>query len=212
MFQKLIEKMFAVCEEEMWKQRNLDRHKPKNKSNYATIIHVDRQIRQLYRLSDKVCIDGISTLYKMELETRLAQPLYAKKKWITRWKPTIQLSRKRAKRDATCNTKAIQSFYRTDKPRTVIRAEHKRRQKQHKIKLKKQQNAPLREITKGPGGFPIIGKKKSTSTQTKVTPAQPVFRIKLPSVADSFSTKNNKKDPVNRLAMPETTSNTHPCR
>ena len=42
MFQKLIEKMFAVCEEEMWKQRNLDRHKPKNKSNYATIIHVDR--------------------------------------------------------------------------------------------------------------------------------------------------------------------------
>ena len=136
----------------------------------------------------------------MELETQLAQTLQAKKRWITRWKPTIQSSRNRAKRDATRNTKAIWSFFgASQKPRTVIRAEHIRRQKQHKIKLKKQRNTPLREITKGTGGFKIIGRKKSTSTQPKVTPEQPVSRIKFPSVARFFSTKNNKKDPADRF-------------
>ena len=81
--------MFAVCEEEMWKQRNLDRHKPKNKSNYAAIIHVDREIRQLYGLRDEVCTDDVFTFYNMDLETRLAQTIHAKKRWIIRWKPTI---------------------------------------------------------------------------------------------------------------------------
>ena len=135
----------------------------------------------------------------MDLETQLAQTLHAKKRWITRWKPTIKSSRKQAKRDATRNTRAIWTFYRTDKPRTIIRTEHERRQKQHKIELKKQQNTLLREITKGPDGFKIIGQNKSTSTQIKVTPAQPVFQIKFPSVAEFFSTKNNKKDPTDRF-------------
>lgn len=198
-FQKLIEKMFIVCDEEMWKQRNLDRYKPKNKRNYAAIIQVDREIRHLYGLRDEVCTDDIATFYKTDLETQLAQPLHVKKRWITRWKPTIQSSRKRAKRDATRNTKAIWTFYRTSKPRTVIRAEHKRRQKQHKMELKRQRNTPLREITKGPGRFQIIGKKKSTSKQTKVTPAQPVMRVKFPSVTDYFSKKNNKREPANRF-------------
>ena len=40
-FQKLINDIFNLCEEEMWTQRNLDRHQPKNKSRYTETVKVD---------------------------------------------------------------------------------------------------------------------------------------------------------------------------
>ena len=58
-FQALIEKIFIICKNELWKQRNLDRHKPKNKSNYAAVIKTDCVIKKLYGLYDEVRADDI---------------------------------------------------------------------------------------------------------------------------------------------------------
>ena len=123
-FQGLIEKIFNVCEDEMWKQRNLDRHKPNNGSNYSAIIKVDREIRCLYGYRDEVCTDDSPIFYKTEIDTLLAQTLKTKQQWITRWKPAILSSRKRATRDATRNTKPIYKFFGGKKPRTTINAAH----------------------------------------------------------------------------------------
>ena len=147
----------------MWRQRNLDRHKPNNGSNYSAIIKVDREIQCLYGYRGEVCTDDSPIFYKTEIDTLLAQTLKTKQQWITRWKPAILSSRKRAKRDAIRNTQPIYTFFGGRKPRTTINAAHIRRQHQNKRELRKQRNAPLREITKGPGGFTVTGKKRSIS-------------------------------------------------
>ena len=183
----------------MWKQRNLDRHKPNNGSNYSAIIKVDREIRCLYGYRDEVCTDDSPTFYRTDIDTILAKPLKTKQQWITRWKPAILSSRKRATRDAIRNTQPIYTFFGGRKPRTTINAAHISRLHKHKRELRKQRKAPHREITKGRGGFTVTGKKRSTSRQTKVTQAQPILRIKFPSVLDFFSKVKNKEEPADRF-------------
>ena len=136
----------------------------------------------------------------MNLETRLAQTLSAKQQWVVRWKPAIRASQKRAKRDSLINTKPIWQHYGSSvKPKFKICPEHAKRNKQHRAILKKKRNEPLREITKGKGGFIIIGKKKSTSTHTP-NPIKPkIFRVQFPSVTDYFSTDKNKDEPADRF-------------
>ena len=188
-----------ICQEELWQQRNLDRHQPKNKRNYAAVIKTDREVSKLYGLSDEVCPNDTDLFFEVDLETRLAQPLYEKNRWIVRWKQAIYSSRKRAKRDALNNTTSIWQYFRSAKPKFKIRPEHAKRTKQHRVDLKKKQKEPLREITQGTGGFKIIGKKKSTSTHT-TTPLKPkIFRIHSPSVTDYFSKKKNKEEPADRF-------------
>ena len=53
-FQHLIEWIFIITEEELWKQKNLDRHQPSNKTRYTEVIKTDQEIRQLYGLPDHV--------------------------------------------------------------------------------------------------------------------------------------------------------------
>ena len=199
-FQALIEKIFVICQEELWQQRNLDRHKPNNKRNYAAVIKTDREIRKQYGLFDEVCPNDIDLFFDVDLETRLAQTLSEKQKWIIRWKQAIKSSQKRAKRDALINTKSIWQYYnKSAKPKFKIRPEHTKRNKQHKAALKKERNAPLREITKGKGGFTVIGMTKSTSIH-KTAPSKPkIFKIHTPSVTDYFSTKKNEDEPADRF-------------
>ena len=75
-----------------WRQQNLDRHRPKNKTNYAKVIKTDREIRQLYGLSDEVCPTDKDLFYKVDIDTRLSQELHEKQRWIKRWRPAIQSS------------------------------------------------------------------------------------------------------------------------
>lgn len=77
-FQALIESFFKICQEELWQQRNLDRHQPKNKHNYAAVIKTDRELRHLYGLKNEVCPNDTDLFFDIDLDNRLAQPLYAK--------------------------------------------------------------------------------------------------------------------------------------
>ena len=106
-FQALIKKFFVICQEEMWEQQNLDRHKPNNKRNYAAVIKTDREVSKLYELKDEVCPNDRDQLYDLNLETCLAQTLSAKQKWVIRWKPRIKASQKRAQQDSLIDTKPL---------------------------------------------------------------------------------------------------------
>ena len=83
-FQNLIEQIFEITEKELWKQRCLDRHQPKNKSRYTEIIKTDREISKLYGLADEVKPADKETFFPLDLENRLSQPLHEKKRWIIR--------------------------------------------------------------------------------------------------------------------------------
>ena len=81
-FQALIEKIFIICENEVWNQRNLDRHKPKNKSNYAAVIKTNCVIKKLYGLYDEVRAADIDLFFKTDINKLLEHTLSNKKKWI----------------------------------------------------------------------------------------------------------------------------------
>lgn len=53
-FQHLIERIFVIMEETLWKQRNLDRHQSNKKTRYTEVIKTDREIRKFYGLSNHV--------------------------------------------------------------------------------------------------------------------------------------------------------------
>lgn len=59
-----------------------DRHRPKNKTNYAEIIKTDREIRQLYGLIDEVCPTDKDRFYKVDIDTRISQELHKKQRWL----------------------------------------------------------------------------------------------------------------------------------
>ena len=88
-FQHLIERMFVIAEEELWIQRNLDRHQPNHKNSYTEVIKVDREIQKLYGQSDEVQPADREDLYSIDLEQRLSQTMNEKRKWIIRWSATI---------------------------------------------------------------------------------------------------------------------------
>lgn len=67
-FQYFIERIFVITEEELWIQRNLNRHQSSNKSSYTEIIKVDREIRKLYVLSDEVQPAGRDDYYSTDIE------------------------------------------------------------------------------------------------------------------------------------------------
>ena len=156
-------------------------------------------MRHLYGLKNEVCPNDTDLFFDIDLDTRLAQPLYAKQKWIVRWKQAIHSSRKRAKRIALKNTTSIWQYFGSTKPKFKICPEHMKRTKQHKANLKKERNQPLREITHGTGGLKIIGKKKSTSTHKTTTPKPKIFRIITPSVTEYFSVKKTHEEPADRF-------------
>ena len=106
-FQKLINDIFNLSEEEMWTQRNLDCHQPKKKSRYTEKVKVDRQIERLYSMKEEVCPHDIDTIYKKTLEDQLTENFIAKKQWVRRWKPTIESSINRAKQNDTTSNKLI---------------------------------------------------------------------------------------------------------
>ena len=197
-FQLLIEKFFVICEEEIWRQRNLDRHRPKNKTNHAAIIKTDREVRQLYGLHDEVCPTDKEQFYKIDLDTRINQTIHEKQRWIKRWRPAIQSSRKRAKRDAITNTTVIWKYFSKKRPKNRTLHAHRKRIKQHRANLRKQRNAPVRGITEGIGSFQIIQTNRSSSRTTTESPQRKIFKIKNPSVADYFSKKDNKDKPDDR--------------
>ena len=189
-FQALIEKFFVICQEEMWEQRNLDRHRPNNKRNYAAVIKTDREVSKLYGLKDEICPNDKDQFYDVNLETRLAQTLSAKQQWVVRWKPAIKACQKRAKRDSLINTKPIWQHYGSSvKPKFKIRPEHAKRNKQHRAILKKKRNEDSQSSER----------KKLTSTHTP-NPIKPkIFRVQFPSVTDYFSTDKNKDEPADRF-------------
>ena len=198
-FQLLIEKFFIIYEEELWQQQNLDRHRPKNKTNYAEIIKTDREVHQLYGFSDEVCPTDKDQFYKVDLDTRISQQLHEKQRWITRWRPAIQSSRKRAKRDTITNTQEIWKYFVTKRPKNRTLHTHKKRLKQHKENLRWQRNAPVRGITEGIGNFQIIKTKKSSNRPPKESPKPKIFRNKFPSVTKFFSIQNKKDKPDYRF-------------
>ena len=92
---------FVMTEEELWIQQNLDRHQPSNMSSYTEIIKVDREIRELYGLSDEVQPADRDDYRLTDIEKRLSQSIiHDKRRWIIRWKDTIRSSIKRNKREA----------------------------------------------------------------------------------------------------------------
>ena len=68
MFQHLIEQIFVIAEEELWIQRNLDRHQPSNKSSYTENFKVDREIHKLYGLYDEVQPADRDNFYSTDIE------------------------------------------------------------------------------------------------------------------------------------------------
>ena len=109
-FQHLIERIFVIAEEELWTQRNLDRHQPSNKSSYTEVIKVDREIRKLYGLYDEVRPADRDNFYSTDIEQRLLQTIHEKRRWIIRWSATIRSSIKRNKREAAADN-PIWSYY-----------------------------------------------------------------------------------------------------
>ena len=158
-------------------------------------------IKKLYGLYDEVRAADIDLFFKNDIDTMLEQTLPDKKKWIVRWKAAIHSSRKRAKREGISNTKAIWKHFGSEKPTYKVKAEHVRRNTRHKKDLKQRRNAPVREITKGKGGFKIIGRKRSTNTCDSETHKPKRFKEDRPSVIDHFSKKRQKTadDPEDRF-------------
>ena len=183
-FQHLIERIFIITEEALWKQRNLDRHQPKNKTRYTEVIKTDREIRQLYGLADQVRPTDKDTFYSTNLKQRLSQPLYAKWKWIIRWKAAIRSSIKRSKREAT-DAKPIWTYYSKKKPEVEPDIEGNRRNKRHKQELRNQRSRPLREI-KSVAGFEVIRTNRSTSRCKNQPMKPPRFKKDQPSVTQFF--------------------------
>ena len=109
-FQHLIERIFVTAEEELWNQRNLDRHQPSNKSSYTEVIKVDREIRKQYGLYDKVRPADRNDFYSIDIKQRLSQTIQEKRRWIIRWRETIRSSIKRIKIKATTDN-PIWSYY-----------------------------------------------------------------------------------------------------
>ena len=192
-FQELIEAIFNICDDELWNQRNLDRHKPKNKTNYTAVIKTDREIRKLYGYWNEVRAIDTDTLYKVDLETKLKETMHEKSKWIIRWKPAILSSRARAKREGVSNTKPIwKHFGNTTKPKHKVNNDHKRRNNKHKSDLKRQQSIALKAITEVEG-FNIVGRNRSTSKQKQSTFCDKKVQMDLPSVISSFYDKKRKE-------------------
>ena len=170
-----------------------------DQTNYAEVIKTDREIRKLYGLSDEICPTDKELFYKIDIDERISQELHKKQRWITRWRPAIQSSRKRAKRNGTTNTKAIWTYFGTKKPKNRLLHASRKRLKQHKDNLRKQRNAPVRGIMEGNSGFKSTGTKRSTSRKQTEPTKRKIFRIINTSVTDYFSKKKNEKEPANRF-------------
>ena len=109
-FQHLIERIIVIAEEELWIQRNLDRHQLNHKNSYTEVIKVDQEIRKLYGQSDEFRPADRDDLYSIDLEQRLSQTMNEKRKWTIRWSATIGSSIKRNKREAA-TANPIWSYY-----------------------------------------------------------------------------------------------------
>ena len=193
-FQHLIERIFVIAEEEIWIQRNRDRHQPNHKNSYTEVIKVDREIRKLYGQSDEVRLADREDIYSIDLEQKLSQPMNEKRRWIIRWRATIQSSIKRNKREAA-TANPIWSYYNcTKEPKKTIDIIAQRRNKKHKIDLKRQRSTPLRDIKAMPG-YTVIRKKRSTSRRKHQPLQPPKFKKDQPSVAEHFQ----KKDPADHF-------------
>ena len=192
-FQHMIERIFVITEETLWKQRNLDRHQPNNKTRYTEVIKTDREIRKLYGLSDHVRPTDKDEFYSTDLKQRLAQPLHEKRKWILRWKATIRSSIKRNKR-AAAEANPIWSYYAGKKPEVTPDINGNRRNKRHKRELRHQRSQPLREI-KEVTGFEVLRTKRSTSRRNDQPMVPPRFKKDQPSVTKYFK----KIDPADHF-------------
>ena len=166
-FQRLISKLFLLAKDEMWRQRNLDRHNPKNKTNYSAVIKVDRQIKELYGLRDQVCVDDIDTCYKMSMDDLITSETITKQNWVQRWRNTIMSSVKRAKRDDTGNvTKIWQHFGLTTRPTKTVDRRNINQQKQRFQRSK--QNARAEKPINRHSGFTLGQTVRSTSIKGTV--------------------------------------------
>ena len=79
-------------------------------------------------------------------------------------------------------------------PKQKIDVIAQRRNKRHKIELKRQRSTPLRDITAIPG-YTVIGKKRSTSRRKRQPLQPPKFKKDQPSVTEHFQ----KKDPADHF-------------
>ena len=97
-----------------------------------------------------------------------------KRKWIIRWSATIRSSIKRYKQEVT-TANPIWSYYNcTKEPKKTVDAIAQRRNKKHKIDLKRQRSTPLRDIKAIPG-YEVIRKKRSTSRRKRQLLRPPKF-------------------------------------
>lgn len=189
----MIERIFVITEETLWKQRNLDRRQPDNKTRYTEVIKTDREIRKLYGLSDHVRPTDKDDFYSTDLKQRLAQPLHEKRKWILRWKATIRSSIKRNKK-AAAEANPIWSYYAEKEPEVTPDINRNRRNKRHKRELRHQRSQSLREI-KTVAGFEVLRTKRSTSRHNDQSMAPPRFKKDQPSVTKYFK----KIDPADHF-------------
>ena len=146
-------------------------------------------IRDRYGLYDEVRPADRDNLYSTDIEQRLSQTIHEKRRWIIRWRDTIYSSIKRNKREAAADN-PIWSYYNcTREPEIKIDVIAQRRNKRHKIELRRQRSIPLRDITATPG-FIVIGKKRSTSQRKHQPLRPPKFKKDQPSVTEHFQKKN----------------------
>ena len=136
-FQDLIEWIFVIAEEELWIQRNLDRHQPSNKSSYTEVIKVDREIRKQYGLYDEVRPADRDGFYSTDIEQRLSQTIHEKRRWIIRWSDTIRSSIKRNKREAAAANPIWSDYNCKKEPKVKIDVIAQRRNKRHKTELRR---------------------------------------------------------------------------
>ena len=112
-FQTLIGSIFTAAHDEMWTQRNKDRHKRTNRTSATAVEKIDKQVKFLYTKIDSVLILTYEhdKYFPLPLHKMLQRTFKQKQQWVLRWRVGICNSEKRAKKEAANKTLPIWSYF-----------------------------------------------------------------------------------------------------
>ena len=142
----------------------------------------------MYSIKEEVCPHDIDTIYKKTLEDQLTENVIAKKQWVCRWKPTIESSINRAKRNDTTRNKLIWDCFNHGK-RPFHRVDRSRLIQLKKQKIEEAKTAPRQRPIHKVDGYKPVAKKRSTSRHVKSTWKKKIILNEYRSVKEFFTTK-----------------------
>ena len=85
----MIGSILTTAHEDMWTQRNKDRHGCNNRTSATAVEKIDKQVKFFYNIIDSILTYERDKYFPITLDQRLQQTLKKKQQWVLCWRVGI---------------------------------------------------------------------------------------------------------------------------